>query len=226
MIAAESNKYQDLLMAIRQVIQTCVVSSDFDVDKLAQFDIEFLFLQINAASKTNILSPVFQNTKCTNGEDNKCAEKFEAKIDLRTIKVMFPNEDFSEFVDYDSKSYGYTTNGKKIMFDDSIGVMISYPTFDDLKQLSEEKTAIQMAEDLLISCIRQVFDDKTVFTKGKEFNDEEIREFLLNLSSSAKAKLDEFMNRLPVLREVVPFSCKKCGFQSTAVLIGLQDFLA
>src|SRR4051812_10287762 len=57
LIAKQSEDETDIMGAIKQVVNNCVVTEGFDVDKLTIFDLEFLFIQIRVKSVSN-LAPV------------------------------------------------------------------------------------------------------------------------------------------------------------------------
>src|SRR4051812_20105698 len=57
LIAKQSEDETDIMGAIKQVVNNCVISDAFDVDKLTIFDLESLFIKIRIMSVSN-LAPV------------------------------------------------------------------------------------------------------------------------------------------------------------------------
>ena len=54
LIAKSSDDKMDVLRALKQVVNNCAISKTFDIDKLALFDLEYLFLKLRAVSVSNI----------------------------------------------------------------------------------------------------------------------------------------------------------------------------
>ena len=67
LIAGESGTTKDIIRAVKQFINNCVLTEDFDIDKLAMFDLEYIFLKIRANSVNNIIE--FTVTDEDDGKD-------------------------------------------------------------------------------------------------------------------------------------------------------------
>lgn len=79
LLAKESGEDKDILDAVKQVVNNCVVDQDFDVEKIKVFDLEWLFIQIRKNSVSNI-TPI-------QPRDGK-----EIDVDLNLTEVWFPPE--------------------------------------------------------------------------------------------------------------------------------------
>ena len=56
--------------------------------------------------------------------------------------------------------------------------------------------------------------------------EKELIEFVENLKQSDLEKISKFFNTLPKIKKDLDFSCKKCGYQETINLEGMQSFFA
>ena len=100
LMAKESNDSSETLNSVKQIINNCVVSDGFDVNKLATFDIEYLILQLRSKSTGEIVEVNY-----TFGD-----ERIPVSINLEEVKVVFPPE-----------------HRKKFMVTENIGVVMRYP---------------------------------------------------------------------------------------------------
>lgn len=78
LLAKESTDPEDMLLAIKQVINNCAVDP-IQIDKLAMFDVEWLFVKIRAQS----ISPVIRQTY----EDREDGQEYQLNIDLNSIEM-------------------------------------------------------------------------------------------------------------------------------------------
>ena len=81
LIAKTSEQENDILLAIKQVVNNCALD-DLNIDKLALFDVEYLFLRIRAQSVNNIVSVTYR--------DNEDPMDYDFDIDLNNVNVVFP----------------------------------------------------------------------------------------------------------------------------------------
>src|ERR1700722_10649805 len=52
-----------VLKSIKQVVQNCVVTPGIDVEQLALFDVEYLFIKLNEVSVSNIIDAPFRDNE-------------------------------------------------------------------------------------------------------------------------------------------------------------------
>jgi hypothetical protein len=103
LMARESKDTQETLNSVKQIINNCVVTENFDVNKLATFDVEYLILQLRAKSTGETVDVTY-----TFGD-----EKIPVTINLEEVKVVFQEN-----------------HSKKFMITDKIGVVMSYPSLN------------------------------------------------------------------------------------------------
>ena len=83
LIALESQDDQQILDAIIQIFQNCVVSPNFKVDDLALFDIEYIFMNMRGRSVEEQIS---MNVVCPDDGETELS----ITINIDDIKVNFP----------------------------------------------------------------------------------------------------------------------------------------
>jgi hypothetical protein len=79
LIAKQSSDPEDVLLTVKQVISNCSLDDGFQIDKLAMFDIEWLFIRIRALSVSNIIEQTY--------EDREDGKEYKLKIDLDLIEM-------------------------------------------------------------------------------------------------------------------------------------------
>lgn len=203
----ESEDGKDVVKMVKQIVQNCILS-DINVDSLPIFDLEYIFLNLRARSVGEIVKLQYKCNnlvKNDNDEDVTCnsMEKFE--IDLTKINpTVEKNHD------------------KKIMFSENIGVVMKYPTFDDLQTIEATKEDTIVYE-LICKCMDYIFDSENIYYI-KDYSKEELIDFIDNLQQKDLEKIQNFFNSTPKIRHTVNFKCRKCDYKEDIVLEGLQNF--
>ena len=206
-MATQSEDEKDMVRVIRQIVKNCVID-ELNVDTLPAFDLEYLFLNLRARSVNEVVELRYRcnNTiKDENGEDKTCnnLEKFEVNI-LDVAPVVLPE------------------HTKKIMFNDKLGIVMKYPTFEMLYELVD-KTEEEIMFEILPNCVDNIFDEDSVYY-AKDTPKEELLEFLDNLQQKDMEKIQKFFRTIPRLRKEVDFHCRKCGYEEKINVEGLQSF--
>src|ERR1017187_2691291 len=123
LIAKESGDSADILSAVKQVVSNCLI--DAKVDDLTLFDLEYLYLRIQAVSVSNKIKMSYRDN-----EDNKVRE-FE--IDLDKVPVVFPEKDL-----------------RKIVVNDTVTLQLKYPPaslYDDKAFLNLTGEVVYRSEE-------------------------------------------------------------------------------
>ena len=207
LMATQSEDEKDMVRVIRQIVKNCVID-ELNVDTLPAFDLEYLFLNLRARSVNEVVELRYRcnNTiKDENGEDKSCnnLEKFEVNI-LDVSPVILPE------------------HSKKIMFNEKLGIIMKYPTFEmlyDMVDKSEEEIMFEILPD----CVDNIFDEDSVYY-AKDTPREELIEFMDNLQQKDIEKIQQFFRTIPRLRKEVDFHCRKCGYEEKINVEGLQSF--
>lgn len=196
--ALESNTLTDIAGAVKTIIENCTFNT-IDVDKLPNFDLEYIFLNIRAKSageiaKIRVLSP----------DDKKTY--VETSVDLTKVNVE---------VD--------VAHTNKIELTDTAGVIMTYPTLDLFIRHNYEKPTADDFLRLFAECILQVYNGDDVYDYADTTEKERI-EFLENLTKDQFDKVKQFFETMPKLKHKVKFKNPTTNKNNTVVLEGLRSF--
>jgi hypothetical protein len=197
LMAKTSEEPNEILRAVKQVVNNCALSKSFDVDRLAIFDIEYLFMQLRAISVNNIVKVSYR--------DNEDDEIYEFSIDLKEVKVQFP-----EKID------------RVIKITDKMGIQMRYPTasiFDDKDFFGSGDDAFY---ELVIRCIDKIYDGDEIYDPT-EYSKEEVEQFLDDCGIDTFEKVQMFMSNVPKLYHKLEYKNKN-GNQRVIELTSLTDF--
>lgn len=214
LMALQSSDDSDVLKAIKQVINNCLLS-DLDIDSLPIFDVEYLFLNIRARSIGEKVETAFicknivgkKNNEEGVEEEVECGNMMAVEVDLLDIKPAVN--------DLPSKIY----------LTKEIGVQLKYPNINSFKPIEamvlsgEDKDLYEMIHQ----CTEYIFDDEGVYY-AKETPIEEFAQFLDGLTQEHFYKIIDFFASIPKISKEINHTCGKCKFEHTTILEGLSDF--
>jgi hypothetical protein len=204
LIAQQSEDLMVMVDTLKSVVKTCVLDS-IDINKLATFDLEYMFTQIRAKSVGEIIELIFP---CDNdhGEDNEKA-RVKVSIDLTTLQV--------------EKDPSHTNNID--LFDD-VGVVMKYPTVDIMKKLeSLDEDNLDKIFDVVALSVDYIYQGEEIFY-AKEQKHEEVLQFLNNLTSDQFLKIQSFFATMPRIKKEIEYTCPVCQKQHKKMLEGMQSF--
>jgi len=205
LMATEAKDLKTTIDALKQIINNCVVSPNFDVDNIAMIDMETIFLNLRARS---IGEQGFAYYKCKNMIEDptpkECGMVMDLPIDFLKVPIINTGRD------------------KRIMFTDTIGVQMKYPTFGLIKHLIDVPEN-EVESTIAMNCIDLVFDENSVY-KGADCTQDELAEFIDNLPADKYEQIKAFINNLPKTHLEIKRTCTKCGFKHEITLEGVEDF--
>ena len=204
LIAQQSEDIGVMIQTLKGIINTCVLDK-LDVDKLATFDLEYMFTQIRAKSVGEIIELIFP-CDIDHGEDNEKA-RVKVSIDLTTLVVeKDPNH-----------------NNKINLFGD-VGVVMKYPTMDVMKRLENLDTDdLDKVFSVVADSIDYIYQGEEIFY-GKEQKHEELLQFLNNLTSEQFVKVQQFFATMPKIKKEIEYTCPVCQKHHRKMLEGMQSF--
>lgn len=220
LIALESEDEKQMLDAIIQVVTSCALVP-IKAEDLANFDLEYIFLQLRAKS---VDGNVVLNYRCHNlielSEDQaekrktqfvpekkvSCDNVVKVTISLDDVNIQFKPE-----------------HTKQIFLNETLGVNMRYPSCKTAKQLIRTNTKDRIDESLLsvAMCVESVFDEQSVYNN---FTTKEIQDWIEKLTQAQYVKLNAFFETMPVLAHDMEFFCPKCGYKEPLHIEGLQAF--
>jgi hypothetical protein len=206
-MASQSDDTKDMISAIKQVINNCVLD-EIDVDSLATFDLEYLFLQLRARSVNEVVNLKYNcNNKITKDDKEvECGNVVNFDLNLLEIEP--------------------TKNPKhqnKIEITSELGLMMKYPTFNMMDKVNMEESDLSKIIDVIIGCIDYIYDKDNVYY-AKDSTHEELVEFIESLKQSDLEKIQEFFTTLPKMEKELHFKCTKCGYEEEIKVEGIQNF--
>jgi len=199
LLALEDGGDEAIARAIKQIINNCTFEK-VEVESLATFDLEFVFLRIRAKS-------VGETAKVQVLCEDDGETYVEAEVDLEKVEVDFPK--------------GHTNN---IELTDSIKVILNYPDMAEMyKGIQEGQTAIDFSLEMMNQSIQQIFDGETVHERA-DFSDKELGVFLESLTTEQFAKLQQFFETMPRLSHTVEVTNPNTKKKNKVTLEGLNSF--
>lgn len=197
LMAKESNNPSDMLAAIKQVVNNCLLDNNLNIDKLAIFDLEYLFLKLRAYSVDNKVKLTY-----TDNEDQK---SYTFELDLNNIEITFPDK-----------------LDNNIPITKNTGIIMKYPSaelYSDKEFLSLEKDYMF---ELIIKCLDKIYDGDNIYDV-KNYPKNDISTFLENLDLKTFEKIQNFLTNLPKLYHVITYK-NSLGNDRKIELSSLNDF--
>lgn len=201
LIAKESESPEEVKLAIKQIIQNCCLEQ-IDIDNLPLFDIEMFFIFLRAKS-------IGENAKlsftCKNIVDNvQCNHVTDYTIDLSKVSYEVPE--------------GHTN---KIRISDKVGMVFKYPTINiDIGSYQDfYQTTLGVFRDNL----DYIYDEDSFYYR-KDINDDELEDFLNNLSVDNIEAIRTFFTTSPRIVIEDKIICQKCSYKHELVVENIYSF--
>lgn len=202
LLAMESEDEKTIENAVKEILTNCIMSRGIKVDKLASFDLEYLFLKIRAVSAGE---EVQMRVTCL--DDNQTQVSVTINLDEVTVE----------------KPEGHTN---KIMIQDDIGILMRYPgmeQFINITLLNKDLDTTDELLDVVADCVDQIFQGEEVWDSADTKKDDIIK-FLDGMTQQQFEKIQNFFETMPVLRHRFKVVNPNTGVESSYTLEGLQSF--
>lgn len=199
LLATETGEQSDIVIAIKDIIKGCTDIAD--VDSLATFDIEFVFLQIRTRS---VGESVDVSVTCPDDGETEMS----ISISLDDIKVQ--------------KTRGHKS---EIKLSDEVIVTMGYPNLETFVKMnfSDETNQIDQVFDMAAGCIKTIADADQVYDCA-DSSKQELLEFFDQLSSKQFGLIQKFFETMPKLSHTLKVTNPNTGVESEVVLEGLASF--
>ncbi len=196
LVGQQSGEAELELLSAKQVIGNCLLNKN--VDELAMFDLEYVLLYLRARSVNNIIA--FTIT------DEDTNEDVELQFDIDNI-VLETQE-------------GHT---KEVVINDEFRLFLRYPTIKEFHQLvTADKDDPLLDYIMLVSCLDYIASEDEVHY-FKEYNEEQITEFMDSLSGDMIKKITGFFETMPKLKQEMKYTNSN-GDEKTFVVEGMRSF--
>jgi len=204
LMASESRDSSLIVNTIKNTIKSCVSSeTSIDFDTIPLFELEWLILNIRMKSV---------------GETSKF------KIKCEKCEKMNPYDLNLNEINIENKEAAKET---KIMLTPTVGVTLQQTPYKILESIDilniEKEDEKKLFIDNVIECIVNVFDENQVYTK-KDFEKNELVEFIDNLTQSQFIELGKHLENPPKLNYKIEKTCENCGHENIKILSGISDF--
>ena len=200
-MALETEDPKQITDAVVQILNSCIITRGVKVEKLATFDIEYLFLNIRSKSVGETIS---LNLICPDDEKTSV----EVSIDLDSIKVK------------KDKSH---TNIVKL--DDNLSLKLKYPSMDQFIENNFEvgNESIGNTMQIITSCIDMIYNDEESWD-ASDSTQKELENFIDQLNTQQFKTIESFFDTMPKLSHKITVKNPNTGVESDVVLEGLAAF--
>jgi hypothetical protein len=201
LLAQQSEDQNTMISTLTSVLQGCI-QDDLDIEKLAIFDLEYMFSQIRAKSVGEVVELML---KCDTCSDEKA--KVKVSVNLNELKV--------------EKSKDHTSNIK--LFED-VGVVMKYPRLDIMDTIQKlDEGDIESVFKIMCECIDIIYAGEEVH-HAHEYSKKELNEFLENLTEDQFKKIQNFFETMPKLEKKLDYSCPVCAKHQSVLVSGIDSF--
>jgi hypothetical protein len=203
LVAQQSADQRVMIDTLKEVIKSCI-TEPIDVNKLAIFDIEYIFTQLRSKSVGETVDIILSCDE-DHGSDNEKA-KIKHTVDLSEIKVQ--------------EKEGHTD---KIGLFGDVGVVMKYPNIDDIKKLQGGDVTNEDTFKLVAASIDYIYDNDAVY-HAKDQTEQELMDFINNLTSDQFSKIQSFFDTMPKMTHTINYNCPVCNKAHKIVLEGMESF--
>ena len=201
-IAMESEDTKQITTAVQNVLKNCILTRGIKVEKLATFDIEYLFLNIRGKSVGEDVEVMI--TCPDDGET-----QVPAVISLDDIKI--------------NETKGHT---RDIKIDDTLSLRMKYPSMDEFVKNNfdiSEGMDIEDTFELIASCIEQVYSEEESWN-ASDCTRKELVDFIDQLGTKQFKEVENFFATMPKLSHTLKVVNPKTKVENEILLEGLQSF--
>jgi len=202
-IAMESEDTSQIANAVKDVIQSCILTRGIKVEELSTFDIEYLFLNIRGKSVGEEVEVLV-----TCPDDG--ITKVPMTINLDEIQVQVDDN-----------------HSKDIRLDDTLILRMKYPSMEEFVKNNFVLGDVNVDDtfDIVMSCIEQVYNEEESWS-AKDCTKKELKEFVEQLSSKQFKEIENFFATMPKLSHTIIVKNPNTGVENEVVLEGLGSFFA
>lgn len=194
LLASESEDAKTVSDTIKQVLNNCFID-EVDINTLAIFDVEYVFIKLRAKSVNNIVELQFKDDHDKN---------VKTEIDLEEVIVEFDPE-----------------HTNQINLSEKVILTMKYPSFSMFEAMSGGKENTDMS-DILKETIDKVVNGDEVLSL-KDYSSEEVTAFTDSFTSKNMRDIEKFFGTLPKLKMDVKYRDSE-GNDKVREVVGLQNF--
>jgi hypothetical protein len=208
LMAMENSDSSTVHSAIRDILYNCTLTENVDIDKLPIIDVEYYFIHLRAKSVGEVVESKYRcnNIVTDDKGTHECRAIMESSLNLLDVKVDM-NGDVSP----------------EINLTDKLIVKMKYPEFGIVKDSVQFEDETELTFNMLAQSIEYIYDGDQ-FYYSNETPIQELIEFIETLPPEKFEMIEKFFNSLPVLKEKIEMTCKKCNYHHNIDVEGLENF--
>ena len=202
LIAMESEDEKEMQNAVKQILKNCILTRGISVDKLAVFDIEYLFLNIRGKS---VGEEITLNIVCPDDEKTEV----EVAVNVEDVKIQKSDK-----------------HDPVIQLTDQVGIVMKYPSMEMFVKnniTGENQQKVDTIFDMTIDCISQVVEGEDVL-EAKSFSKKEMLEFVETFDTQQFQKIQDFFETMPKLSHKIKVLNPNTNIESEVTIEGLSSF--
>ena len=203
-MALETEDVKQITSSVIEILNACILTRGIKIEKLATFDLEYLFLNVRAKS---VGESIDVNVTCP--DDNKTT--VEVKVDIDSIKII------------KSKNHKDT-----VKLDDTLSLKLNYPSIEQFIENNFESSKggeVTNTLDMITSCIDMIYSDEESWI-ASETSKKDLEEFVEQLNTKQFRVIEGFFDTMPKLSHSIKVKNPKTDVESTVVLEGLAAFFS
>jgi hypothetical protein len=199
MMAQDADDKEDSYNMLAEIVDGCTFNN-VDIKTMPIFDFEYLFMKIRCKSvgesaELSVLCP----------DDG--VTRVPVTIDLDGIDVQVEDG-----------------HSNVVGVNDSIKIVMRYPTVNDIKSVGEAET-LNNVMTLLKVCINEIHDGDTIHNMI-DVTSKELDEFIDSLPTETFEKMATFFDTMPKLTHVIEVKNPKTEVTSEVVIQGMESFFS
>jgi len=198
LLALESEDEVQIANSMKDIISACVQTKGIDIDLLATFDIEYLFLNIRGKSVGEKIELLL---KCP--DDNETEVLVSINID--DIQVYFPEG-----------------HENQIKISDDLWVEMKYPNLDSFALLEDAQNPDNTFK-LVAKSIAKIYNEDDVWDSSTTTEDEFIS-FVESMNNKQFSNIQKFFESMPSLKHTIKIKNPVTKVQSDYTIEGLSNF--
>lgn len=196
LIAQESEDAVQEVVAMKQIMNNCLI--DYDVNDLALFDFEYIYLLLRSRSVDNVANFAIN--------DPQTGEKIDVQVELDNLEY--------------SSTEGHS---KELKINDEYTLFLKYPSINEfIKIIGMDNEDPLVNYFIMTSCLDKLASEDEVHSFA-EYTDEDIEEFMDGLSSLVIKDIGKFFETMPKLRHEHKYTNEE-GKEQTFVIEGTRSF--
>ena len=203
-MALETEDAKQITQSVIDILSSCILTKGIVIEKLATFDIEYLFLNVRSKS---VGEQVELNVTCP--DDGKTS--VPVTIDIDSIKIK------------KDKNHKNT-----IKLDDSLSLKLKYPSMEqfissNFETAEENGNEIRTTLDMITSCIDMIYNEEESWN-ASESTKKELEDFIDQLNTKQFKLIEDFFATMPKLTHTIKVKNPETNVESTVRLEGLASF--